>query len=140
MSVTGEGLRIELMESESGMFFDSGSPIPSDVGRDLIERLARELAKMPYHLLIEGHTDARPFTGRADYSNWELSTDRANAARRIMEANGIVDSRIVQVRGFADQNLRNPKDPLDPSNRRISVIVRYQDTPPVLVKLDPAAK
>jgi chemotaxis protein MotB len=126
MSVTGEGLRVELIESERGMFFESGSPLPSETGKELILRLTEQLRQLPNDLLIEGHTDAKPFTGRADYSNWELSTDRANAARRLMEANGIRPHQIVQVRGFADQNLRDKDHPEDASNRRISVIVRYQ--------------
>ena len=70
---------------------------------------------------------ARPFSKRKDYTNWELSVDRANAARRIIEATGARPGQITQVRGFADQNLRNHDDPNDASNRRISVIVRYQN-------------
>jgi chemotaxis protein MotB len=77
--------------------------------------------------MIEGHTDARPFTGRAEYSNWELSTDRANAARRIMDENGLPAGQVLQVRGFADQNLRIPDDPEAAGNRRVSVIVRYEN-------------
>jgi len=127
MSVTGEGLRVELLESEKGMFFQSGSAAPSELGEEMIVRLAAELAKLPNNLLIEGHTDAKAFSGRADYTNWELSTDRANAARRLIETHGSKPGQIVQVRGFADQNLRNPENPEDPSNRRVSVIVRYQN-------------
>ena len=126
MSVTGEGLRIELLENERGIFFDSGSPRPSGKGAELIEQLAAELGKLPNELLIEGHTDARPFASRGDYSNWELSSDRANAARRLMESTGLRPNQIVQVRGFADQQLRMKDHPEDASNRRISVIVRYQ--------------
>ncbi len=126
MSVTGEGLRVELIESERGMFFESGSPQPSALGKELILRLTEELAKLPNELVIEGHTDAKPFSGRGGYSNWELSTDRANAARRMMESSGVRSHQIVQVRGFADQNLRDKEHPEDASNRRVSVIVRYQ--------------
>jgi chemotaxis protein MotB len=126
MSVTGEGLRVELIESERGMFFESGSAQPSDLGKELILRLTAELSKLPNDLVIEGHTDAKPFAGRGDYSNWELSTDRANAARRLMETTGARANQIVQVRGFADQNLRDKEHPDDASNRRVSVIVRYQ--------------
>ena len=129
---TGEGLRVELLESDKGMFFQSGSASPSGLGEEMIIRLAEELAKLPNNLLIEGHTDAKPFSGRQDYSNWELSTDRANAARRLIEAHGIRPGRVVQVRGFADQNLRNPERPEEASNRRVSVIVRYRNA----VKLD----
>jgi chemotaxis protein MotB len=135
MSVTGEGLRVELLESESGMFFQSGSPAPTGVGAELIVQLAQQLGKLPNSLLIEGHTDSHPFGGRTDYSNWELSTDRSNSARRLMESSGLRADQVVQVRGFADQNLRDKDHPEAAANRRISVIVRYQNitddpTPP----------
>lgn len=126
MSVTGEGLRVELMESEKGMFFQSGSPSPTEIGKDLIDSLAQELGKLPNDVLIEGHTDAKPYSAKGGYSNWELSTDRANAARRIMENDGLRPDQVKQVRGFAAENLRVKDHPDDPSNRRISVIVRYQ--------------
>ncbi len=127
LSVTGEGLRVELLESEKGIFFDSGSATPSEMGEALISKLAEQLAKLPNSLMIEGHTDSRPFGGKRDYTNWELSVDRANAARRIIEAHGTRPDQIVQVRGFADQNLRDRENPEAASNRRISVIVRYQN-------------
>ncbi len=127
MSVTGEGLRVELIENESGMFFESGKSDPSEAGRELIRRLTDELRKLPNDILIEGHTDARPIVGRPGYSNWELSTDRANAARRLMEGTFARPNQVVQVRGFADRNLRDKEHPESPSNRRISVIVRYQE-------------
>lgn len=125
MSVTGEGLRIELLENEQGMFFQSGSPKPSDLGEEMLIRMSEQLGTLPNPLLIEGHTDSKPFGTRGDYTNWELSADRANAARRIMEAHGIRPGQVSQVRGFADQNLRNKNDPEAASNRRVSVIVRY---------------
>ncbi|MEI9811875.1 MAG: flagellar motor protein MotB [Acidobacteriota bacterium] len=130
MSVTGEGLRIELLESESGMFFQSGSPVPSEMGKELIAKLASEVGQLPNDLLIEGHTDSRPFGAKADYTNWELSSDRANAARRLMETSGLRPGQVVQVRGFADHNLRQPDDPNAAQNRRVSVIVKYQNAPP----------
>jgi chemotaxis protein MotB len=125
MTVTAEGLRIELLESEKGTFFDSGSSAPNKSGRDMLALLAEELGKVPNHISIEGHTDAKPFAEKANYSNWELSSDRANAARRLMQQSGIRADQVSQVRGFADQRLRNPKDPLEASNRRISIIVQY---------------
>ncbi|MEP7352321.1 MAG: flagellar motor protein MotB [Acidobacteriota bacterium] len=130
MTVTGEGLRIELLESEKGMFFQSGSSTPSPLGKELIAKLAQELGQLPNELLIEGHTDSRPFGAKTDYSNWELSSDRANAARRLMETGGLRSGQVVQVRGFADHSLRQPEDPEAASNRRISVIVRYMPAPP----------
>jgi len=125
MTVTSEGLRIELMESASGTFFDSGSPKLNADGHELLITLAQELGKLPNKLSIEGHTDSKPYATSGNYSNWELSTDRANAARRLMQANGVGIAQVSQVRGFADQRLRKLDDPLDPSNRRISLIVQY---------------
>jgi len=125
ITVTPEGLRIELLESAGGTFFDSGSSALNQSGREIVELLAVELGKAPNHISVEGHTDAKPFTGKSSYSNWELSADRANAARRLMQQSGLRGDQISQVRGFADQRLRKPKDPLDPSNRRISIIVQY---------------
>lgn len=124
MTVTGEGLRIELLESEKGMFFESGQPLPTDAGKDLLIRLAKEIGKMSNTILVEGHTDSRSYQ-KADYSNWELSTDRANAARRIMQENGLRPDQVKQVRGFADQQLRLPDEPENPRNRRISIIIQY---------------
>jgi chemotaxis protein MotB len=128
MSVTGEGLRVELLESETGTFFESGSAAPSPAARELLATLAQQLGGLPNDLLIEGHTDSRPFSSRAGYSNWELSADRANAARRLMEGDGLRSGQVAQVRGFADHQLREPDHPEAAANRRISVIVRYQDT------------
>ena len=125
MTVTAEGLRIELLESEKGTFFDSGSPKLNESGQGLLVWLARELGQVPNHLSLEGHTDAKPYGGKTNYSNWELSADRANAARRLMAQSGLRSDQVAQVRGFADQRLRNLKDPLEASNRRISIIVQY---------------
>ena len=125
MTVTTEGLRIELLETESGTFFESGKPKPSESGTELLVHLAEELGKLPNKLWIEGHTDSKPYAGTGEYGNWELSADRANAARRLMQAHGVRGDQVVQVRGFSDQKLRKPDQPLDASNRRISVIVEY---------------
>jgi chemotaxis protein MotB len=125
MTVTNEGLRIELTESASGVFFESGSDQLSADGSDLVKLLAQELGKLPNPIAIEGHTDSKPYPTGAIYTNWELSSDRANSTRRLMQNNGIRPDQITQVRGFADQRLRKPEAPLDPSNRRISLIVQY---------------
>jgi chemotaxis protein MotB len=125
MTVTTEGLRIELSESATGTFFDSGSPKLNGDGQELLIMLAQELGKLPNKISIEGHTDSKPYAPSATYGNWELSADRANAARRILQANGIRSDQVTQVRGFADQRLRKLDAPLDPANRRISLIVQY---------------
>ena len=128
ITVTAEGLRIELLESATGTFFNLGSPVPNENGKELLKLLAGELGKLPNKISIEGHTDSKPFSGRhKNYGNWELSSDRANAARRLMQEEGLGPSQVAQVRGFADQLLRKPKDPFDPSNRRITLIVAYLD-------------
>jgi chemotaxis protein MotB len=123
ITLTTEGLRIDLLETERGLFFEAGNPKPTEAGSEILKVLATELVKLPNKVAIEGHTDSTPF-GRADYSNWELSADRANAARRILMESGLDEDRISQVRGFADQRLLTKDDPTNPSNRRISIIVR----------------
>jgi chemotaxis protein MotB len=125
-TVTGEGLRVELLEGENATFFESGSPHPTDFGKDLLKKLADEIGKLPNRVTMEGHTDSRPFAGLDGYSNWELSADRANAARRWMQENGMRRDQVTQVRGFADESLRDPAHPDDSSNRRVTIIIQYQ--------------
>lgn len=129
MTITGEGLRIELVESEKGLFFESGQPAPTQTGRDLLGKLAQELGKINGPIALEGHTDSQSY-GAANYTNWELSADRANAARRIMQDSGLKAGQVSQVRGFADQQLRVPNKPTDASNRRVSIIVQYHPVAP----------
>jgi chemotaxis protein MotB len=123
MTITNEGLRVELLEGEGSTFFESGSPAPSDAGKDLLANLAKEIAKLPNKVTIEGHTDSKPFAARPNYSNWELSADRANAARRLMQSLGMREDQVSQVRGYADQNPRDPTTPDDPKNRRVTMII-----------------
>jgi chemotaxis protein MotB len=127
-SFTAEGLRIDLLETDQGMFFVSGSPEPSLAGQELLRVLAKEMSRLPNRLAIEGHTDATPFRNASPatgYSNWELATDRANAARRLLHAYGVRPEQVVEVRGFADQRPYNGKDRFDSRNRRVSVVVRF---------------
>jgi chemotaxis protein MotB len=130
MTVTAEGLRIELLESQKGTFFESGQPGLNSDGREMLITLAEELGKLPNKISLEGHTDSQPYSGVANYTNWELSTDRANASRRLMQQHGLRGDQVAQVRGFADQQPRTAKDPDDPSNRRISLIVQYVEKKP----------
>lgn len=125
ITITPEGLRIELLETKDGTFFDTGSAKLNHNGQELLEMLAGQLGSLPNRISIEGHTDAQPYASKDGYNNWDLSTDRANAARRVMQTSGLVENQVLEVRGYADQKLRVPSNPLDPSNRRISVIVRY---------------
>jgi chemotaxis protein MotB len=131
MTITAEGLRIELTESEKGTFFELGSPVPSPDGHELLAALAVEVGKLRNKVSIEGHTDSRPYSGGVSgYSNWELSADRANAARKIMQSSGLQSNQVSQVRGFADQQLKIKDNPQDPGNRRITLIVQYMDNAP----------
>lgn len=128
LSVTGEGLRIELLENEQGMFFVNGSPDPTEAGRLLLKLLAAEIGRMPNALVIEGHTDARPFRDAAPtaaYGNWELSTERANAARRLLCSDGVRAGQVVEVRGFAELRPMDPADATGVRNRRISLVVQF---------------
>ena len=129
--VTTQGLRIELMEAESGdNFFPSGSAVMRPRGQRAVEMIASELKELDNQIVIEGHTDAAPLDS-AGYSNFELSADRANAARRLLMANGLSQRRIQEVRGLADRELRNQDNPLDPANRRITFLIPYQVPPTV---------
>jgi chemotaxis protein MotB len=129
ITITPEGLRIELLENKDGTFYQSGSARLSDRGQELLALLAGELKTLPNNLLIEGHTDATQYSDDANYSNWELSADRANSARRLLQSDGVRSDQVTQVRGYADQLLRVKKDPYDPSNRRISILVKNQEGP-----------
>src|SRR5580698_8617086 len=129
-TVTGEGLRVELLEGEASTFFQSGNSHPTDFGKELLKKLAEEIGKLPNRVTMEGHTDSRPYNGDGEYSNWELSADRANAARRWMQENGMRDDQVTQVRGFADQSLRDPAHPNDGTNRRVTLVIMYQAAKP----------
>lgn len=124
ITVTDEGLRIEMLEDAKGTFFESGSAQPTPVMEELLKVLSAQLKDIPNSISIEGHTDARPYAATGPYGNWELSTDRANVARREMQGYGIRLNQISQVRGFADQRLHVPDKPFDPANRRISLVVQ----------------
>ena len=126
ITTTPEGLRIELMESAKGTFFESGSAEPTGALRDLLKTLSAELGKLPNDISIEGHTDSMAYSGARKYDNWDLSSDRANEARRLMQAEGVHEEQLSQVRGFADRRPRIPEHPEDPSNRRVTIIVQYQ--------------
>jgi chemotaxis protein MotB len=124
MTITPEGLQIELMEDPKGTFFENGSAHPTRIIQDILKILAAELGKLPNPISIEGHTDSTPYSDSTTYGNWELSADRANMARRLMQSTGLRPEQVTQVRGFADHKLRKPLKPQDASNRRITVIVQ----------------
>ncbi len=123
LTVTSEGLRIELSESNQTGFFDTGSAKLRPSGADVVAAIAAQLGKLPNAVVLEGHTDSRPYTAQGGYNNWDLSVDRANAARRVMETHGLRVHQVKEVRGYADTRLRIPTDILNPRNRRVSIMV-----------------
>ncbi|MCC7010619.1 MAG: OmpA family protein [Acidobacteria bacterium] len=126
LSVTAEGLRIELVERNGSSFFDSGSAVLRGESVRILSIIAHEIGGLPNDVVIEGHTDSAPYTRGEKYGNWELSADRANAARRVMETQGLHAGQTKAVRGFADTDLRFKDQPLDARNRRVSIVVRSQ--------------
>jgi chemotaxis protein MotB len=123
ITMTEEGLRIELLEDSTAQFFQSGGSAMSLKGQDLLTVIGNELGRDSNLVQLEGHTDARPYASKNGYSNWELSADRANSARRILTGAGVSGERIAAIRGMADRNLRYAEAPFDPRNRRISIMV-----------------
>jgi chemotaxis protein MotB len=128
LTLTPEGLKIEFIEDPKGTFFENGKAQPTPSLQELLKVLSVEVGKLPNPVSIEGHTDSKPFSDSRTYGNWELSTDRANAARRMMQDSGLRPNQVVQVRGYADQNLRKPLQPEDASNRRVTLIIQYVKT------------
>jgi len=125
-TLTAEGLRIELVERSGSSFFDSGSAALRGESERILTVIAHELGRLNNDVVIEGHTDSRPYSSGIGYGNWELSSDRANAARRVMQREGLAAGQLRTVRGFADTQLHLSTDPLDPRNRRVSIVVRSQ--------------
>jgi chemotaxis protein MotB len=131
--VTEEGLRIELIEAEDGeTFFAFGSAVLRPAALRALRIIGAQLDESSNSpIVVEGHTDSAPF-GSAGYSNWELSSDRAQAARRALTSAGIPSARIQHIRGYADRHLRSPDEPLDPSNRRTSILLPFSADMPDL--------
>jgi chemotaxis protein MotB len=127
VSISASGLKIELIEDHDTLFFESGSARLPAATRELLGVIAKELGKLANPVAIEGHTDVVPYANNAEYGNWELSADRANAARRVMEVTGLRPHQVVEVRGYAATQLRVPQDPHSPTNRRVSIVVNYGD-------------
>jgi chemotaxis protein MotB len=122
ISVTKDGMKIELIEDSKGLFFDVGSAKVKAETIRLLRLIAEEIGKLANNVILEGYTDARPYV-TPGYSNWELSVDRANAARKLLEENGLHKDQILEVRGYGDRQLKQPDKPHDYSNRRVNIIV-----------------
>lgn len=135
LDMTREGLRIQIVDENNRPMFDSGSAVVKPYMRELLQELGSILTEVPNRLTLEGHTDAQPFSaGDRGYSNWELSADRANASRRELVAGGLPDVRVLRVQGLASSKLLEIKEPNNPINRRISIIVMNRDAEDAVLK------
>lgn len=123
---TPDGMLIQIVDSKGKPMFASGSAKMKDATVKLMALLGQSLTELPNDMVITGHTDAVPFTSRKSYDNWDLSTDRANAMRRILKDNGVTTDRITRVSGMAATQLLKPEAPKDASNRRIEVLLAYE--------------
>jgi chemotaxis protein MotB len=137
MEQTPEGLRIQLVDQEGRSMFAASSAEPNERARRLLQVISRTISQLSNRLTISGHTDGSPPGGRYA-SNWELSSDRANAARRILQASGVPGDQIYQVAGRADSEPLFPDDPTVPGNRRISITL-LRESPPLPDNLTPDA-
>jgi chemotaxis protein MotB len=123
IEITEEGLRIELTETRDLAYFDIGGSRPRKVAREVFAALAPTLASLHATIVIEGHTDTRAFVRGSQKTNWELSVERANAARKLLLENGVAESQLASVTGYGDRRLRKKESPLDAANRRVSLVV-----------------
>ena len=120
---TPEGLRIQIVDQDRESMFPVGSARMPDRTRQLLGSIAQVMNKLPNRVSITGHTDATPYRSENGYGNWELSSDRANASRRMLIESGIQPQRVVQVAGKADTEPLFPTDPFQPGNRRIAIVL-----------------
>ena len=123
-----EGLKIEIIDSAKNLFFEIGTAKLTQEAFNLLQKIGDELSTLPNKIIIEGHTDARPYVdGPSGYNNFDLSADRANSARCALTSGKLPEVKIDQVRGYADRRLRDKSDPFSFVNRRISIIVKFLD-------------
>lgn len=123
IELTEQGLEIHLLEDSTGVFFETGGTEPEPRGRTILTLIGQQLGRIPNHVVIEGHTDSQPFAAGSRSTNWELSTGRANAARRLLLAGGLSEFQVDEIRGLADRELRVPDDPFAAENRRVTITV-----------------
>ena len=121
--ITQDGLRIQIMDAENRPMFDIGSARLKPYFEDILLAMADTIRAVPNKISVSGHTDAKPYAGSGEYGNWELSANRANAARRALIAGGYPDPQVARVVGYASSSLFDRKNPLNPVNRRIDIIV-----------------
>jgi len=138
LDMTRDGLRIQIVDDQNRPMFASGSATIAPYMKDLLREIGSVLTDVPNRLTLEGHTDAQPFPGGdRGYSNWELSSDRANASRRELITGGLAEDRVLRVQGLASSQPFDEKDPLAPTNRRISIIVMNREAEDRMFRTDP---
>ena len=121
--ITQDGLRIQIMDAENRPMFDIGSARLQPYFEDILLAMADTIKAVPNKISVSGHTDAKPYAGSGEFGNWELSANRANAARRALVAGGYPDNQVARVVGYASSSLFDRKNPFNPVNRRIDIIV-----------------
>ncbi len=140
IDITPDGLRIQIMDEDKQPMFATGSAVPNERAKLLLQKVAPVLLKLSEPISIAGHTDAAPYKG-GDMTNWELSADRANATRRILVEAGLAETRLRSVTGNADRDPLLPADPLAAANRRIAIMVlRSAPSAPKPVAQGPVAQ
>jgi len=129
LDITSEGLRIQIVDEQNRPMFDLSSAELKPYTRDLLREIAKILEQVPNKVSISGHTDAAQYSGGArGFSNWELSSMRANACRRELVNGGMNDSKVLRVVGMSSIVMFDKNDPLNPVNRRISIVVLNKKT------------
>lgn len=128
LSMTPDGLQIQIMDDQKRPMFDSGSAMVKTYMRDILQEIGAALADIDNKISMDGHTDQTPYgAGARGYSNWELSADRANASRRELVVAGLPDDKIARVMGLASSVLQDEENPRSPANRRISITVMTRE-------------
>ncbi|HQN47782.1 MAG TPA: flagellar motor protein MotB [Rugosibacter sp.] len=134
LDLTSEGLRIQIVDEKNRPMFDSASSEVKPYTRTILREIGQTLNKVENHISLAGHTDAQPFaSGGREFSNWELSTNRANASRRELVAGGMEDQKIMRVVGMSSTVLFDKQDPYSPINRRISIVIMNKRTEEALL-------
>ncbi|HTP97207.1 MAG TPA: flagellar motor protein MotB [Burkholderiales bacterium] len=124
IDITADGLRVQIVDEQNRPMFASGSAQLQPYAKEILREIAKVLNEVPNRITISGHTDAQPYAGgERGYSNWELSADRANASRRELIAGGMDEKKMLRMVGLSSSVLFDAADPLNPTNRRISIIV-----------------
>jgi chemotaxis protein MotB len=136
LDITSEGLRIQIVDDQNRPMFDLGGSKLKDYSRDILKELAKYLDSVPNRISITGHTDETQYTAQNGFNNWDLSTERANAARRALEGGGLTEGKISRVVGLSSSVLFDKQNPRNPVNRRISIIVLTREAEQSALRTD----